>query len=189
MDGSEEEGTALVVKARDGDPHALAQLIGYCRPSLHAYLESRVGPVLRRHSSIMDLEQEVLIRIPDLLPRLERSAQYGDFMRLVLQNARWIIHNAVRSGKRFEGESTAPSNPRHQDGQPSQGSITRADENARLEGLLKELDPKLEEVVRLRMAENTFVDIAAKLGIAEATVRKRYMNAARQLRSGWGEDD
>ena len=71
--------------------------------------------------------------------------------------------------------------------QASQGSITRADENARLDGLLKSLEPKLEEVVRMRMEETTFVDIAAKLGVAEATVRKRYMMAARQLRSQWGE--
>lgn len=187
MDAPEVDHQLLIERARRGDTAAAGRLIELSRPGLRTYLESRVGPALRRHTSIGDLEQEVLLRIPDLVPRLRESASFDELTGLLLKNARWVIHNAVRTGQRFQGESLAPADPGPASQQGSQGSVTRADENARLAALVEELEPELADVVRLRLADRTFVDIASQLGIAEATVRKRYMTAARILRAHWGK--
>jgi RNA polymerase sigma factor (sigma-70 family) len=180
--GARDDPDELVRAARSGDGAALEHVIERCRPVVRGYLERRTGAGVRRWQSLSDLEQDALLRVPDLLARLDDEGGFEDLRALLVQNALWIVRNAARGGQRLDGESLAgtagaPPAP----STPSAGEVTRRDELAWFDARLASLPAELAEVVRLRREGLSFAAIAARSGSSEATARRRFLEAAQRL--------
>ena len=172
----------LVARAQRGEKQALDELLKTCSPVVRRYLERMIGKRLRRFVSISDLEQEVMMQGLQGLGRVPEDADVESFHALLLTHARWAVGKAVRRNMKSAGES---------EGDPgelalhsrSMGTVTRSDEIAWLRAQLETLPDGPREVVRRRLRGWTFKRIAAELGIGEDTVRKRFLAAARGLRT------
>ncbi len=178
-------GQDLVRRARDGSEEAFRELLELCRPQLESALRRQIGAELQRFVSLSDVEQEVLVRVRDLLARLGEDATIEDFAALLLHNARWVVGKLARQGARFTGESAAGAGtfdePAPDPAAASAGPVTRNDEKAWLDSRIGELDPTLAIVVRLRMRGLTFEQIGTEISIGTDAARKRFAQAAEQL--------
>lgn len=186
MSGDERE---LIRRARAGSREAVDALLERFTPVVEDYLERRVGPRMRRHTSISDLRQDVLMRLDYALGALGPEASFADLQALLLRHAQWAIGRAARSARAFAGESaggdhrTPSSTPAPE---PTRGDVTRNDELARLAADVGALEPALAEAVHLRLEGKTFGAIASALGIGEDAARKRLLRAALILRARRG---
>lgn len=175
----------LVRQAKHGSREAYESLLAQCEPVIRAFLANQLGSRLKRHTSLSDLHQEVLMRGAEALRALPDDAEVDDFRALLLMHARWAIGKAVRRGRNFAGESVVtPEFGPQATPTPtaSQGVVTRGDEMAWLAAEVDGLEAPLAAAVRLRLQGRTFAEIAAELGIGEDAARKRLVRAALLLR-------
>jgi len=185
MRSSPEFDKQLVREARAGSRAALGRLLTLCAPIVEVYLRRHVGPGLRRHTSLSDIQQVAMLRGVDALRRLPETASLSDAKALFLRHARWAIGHSVRQAQAFAGESDGRVDRRAAAlAAPvsSEGVVTRGDELRKLESEVRRLPRELADVVRLRLRGCTFREIALELGAAEDTVRKRLLRAAVLLR-------
>ena len=182
-ESADEVFTRRLVAARAGSASAMGELMESVRPRLRAFLRQSVGSALRRHVSISDLEQEVLLGAQGLVDRMNEDARPSDLHALVLRHAHWAIGKAARSSREIRGESVLgasqldPATP-----VPTMGDVTAADEFDRVQQVLEGMPEDLRVVVRLRQQDLTFEQIGASLGLGPDAARKRFLRAARLLR-------
>jgi len=176
----------LIASARDGSETAAQQLMERFAPDVQAYIRRHVGTALARKVSTADLCQDAFVRVFATLDSLPDDADLDLFKARLMRHAQWSILDAARALKHLTGESSAGDTP-HENladplGDASMGDVTRDDQAAWLERLMAKLGPSYADVLRLRMEGDAFATIGERLGISEATARKRYERAARQLR-------
>ena len=129
------------------------------------------------------MEQEVLLGGLKGIERLDEEASIEDFKALLQQHAKWAIGKAARRHRQSAGESEAPDSKDPTDEVLRSGAVTRADELQWLEARIAELPAGERDVVLQRMRGATFEAIAEALGISPSAVRKRYLRAAKKLRT------
>ena len=169
--------------ARRGASEAQDRLIEACRQDLERFLQKQMGPRLGRHYSLSDLGQETFLRAFRGIDRLRDDASLSDFRRYLYRHARWVAVELGRKAQDMFGESNAEDDrgpPRDVEASPT-GEVTHRDDVAWLEARIDRLDPRYADVVRLRLKDLSFAEVADRLGIHEATARKRYLRAAAQL--------
>ena len=102
-----------------------------------------------------------------------------------MRNARWTVLTAARNraGAAFESDVLAAGRGLEVPAtQPSQGTVTRADQRDRIRSLLEGLDEPVAVVARMRMEGATFAAIGSTLGITEEAARQRFLSASKKLR-------
>ncbi len=177
----------LIEKARSGEPEAVEELFRRFSPAVLGRLRGQLGPALRRRYDTDDLGQSVLVEAIRDLPNF-KSDHEGAFRKWLWLKARsnlWmklrrqLDKNGQRRERTWDGEKTDYSNPADH--------VAAAEEHARLDAALDELDPIDKQIVLLRDRDDlTYGDIAVRVLLPSAdAVRMRYARAVLKLRQQW----
>lgn len=172
----------LLEAARAGDPAARDRLAALVAPELRGFTDRHMGARLKRHLSISDVCQDVIVQALDALPALRPEATLDDFRRVLFQRARWLLLDRGRGAQRHAGESVAPDADSPQEQGTRTGLVTRGDELRHLRALVERLDPRYGDVIALRIEGRRFAEIAVAQNDTESNVRKRYQRAVAALR-------
>lgn len=191
-DSGDKADAGLIAAARAGDAEARSALATRLGPVVDRYLQARAGAGVRRHLSTADLRQDVLVALDELLTHLRPGAGWRDLEALAIQRTRWNLHKAARRPRVEQNPSVVAgpdgASPEAAAPRPTEGAVTRADRVAVLGRLVDELPEDRRDIVRRRLAGETFEEIGSALDLAEATVRYRFVAALKGLRSVAGED-
>lgn len=176
----------ILERARAGDRDARETLAAATAAELRAFVERSMGERLRRQISAEDICQDAFVQALDAIHALNPDATLADFLRLLLRNARWIVIDRGRYGRRFAGESVSPARSESV-AQPvgsdtRAGEVTHADDVRWMHALIDRLDPRFGAVIAGRLAGKGFSEIAAETGDSEANVRKRFQRAVSALK-------
>ncbi len=174
---------SLLDAARRGDTSARERLSEMFAVELHAYVERRAGPRVRRFCSIADLCQDVLIEVFRGFDSLPEDADLSTFKGRLFKNAQWIISRRARKAGEFHGASAHDGGTIPDGRRDETGRLARADEFDRIRALADRLDAKYGEVILLRADGLAFDEIARRLDRKEVTVRKQYLRAVEALRA------
>jgi RNA polymerase sigma factor (sigma-70 family) len=180
--GFESDERRLFELARQGDRRAVDELVRRFSPLLRDLLRHRMGPGLRRISSLDDLTQEVLSRVVSSLPSLDGPMNVRRFRAMLARHAGWVMQGEATRGRDFAGESAASSPETLAGAVAASGPVTHQDELRWLRALVDELDPGTAAVVRLRLEGLDFQTIGIRLSLAPETARQRYHRAVEGLR-------
>jgi RNA polymerase sigma-70 factor (ECF subfamily) len=168
---------SLVARLRSGDPRALTEVFDRYEVQLFRFLCG----LLRDHHFAEDVLQETMIR----------ALEHIDEVKLNLKN--WLFtvayHEAMLLKRRRRvqfcnveehGESVSDANPG-----PSL-LAEMSDDLQRLRGLLEQLPPLQQDVIRMRIYEGKkFREIAEALGCPLNTVLARMHEGMKRLRALW----
>ena len=150
------------------------------------YLEQQSGLSLRRKIQVDDMCQDVFLRALRVLENLPETASTQDFINLVLKNAQWTILDAVKKNENFKGESNVPgglvSIPIDPDVVGGEALVIEREESEWLHALIERLDEIYASVLWLKLDGLETAEIADRLSITPAVVRKRYQRAIEALR-------
>lgn len=167
--------TRLVFDAQRGSAGAVDALLSALLPALVTYYSRRIAG---DHAE--DLAQAALLRVHGALPSIE--PERAD--RFIATIAR----NVLRSGYAQRGRALRRWAPEQfAEGMPSPAAADQQLEYKELVRAVKQLaeanlPPKMKEVVLGLLRDETPADIAARLGISQATVRMHVMRARAVLR-------
>ena len=181
----DESEEALIRAAQAGEEAAMDELYVRTCDRLQAYVGRISGARLLRHVVPVDVAQDTYLRVFRSLEALRTDANVDDFWLLLRRNAMWVVRNhGARLGWQQGESALGQAGPGQVVDGPSReaGSVTRRDEASWLEGQLDEIDSKQRDVVRRRMQDQPFRDIAREVGGSEEAVRQRYSRAIRSLR-------
>ncbi|HEV2150464.1 MAG TPA: sigma-70 family RNA polymerase sigma factor [Longimicrobiaceae bacterium] len=165
----------LVSEAQRGPASAVDTLLAALRPALVSYYSGRITGDLAE-----DLAQAALLRIHGALPGIE--PERAD--RFIATIAR----NVLRSGYAQRGRALRRWAPEQlAEGVASPAAADRHLEYKELARAVKQLaeadlPPKMQQVVLGLLRDETPAEIAARLGISQATVRMHLMRARAVLR-------
>lgn len=171
----------ILQRASDGDDQAQRELVDSNAAALRRYLDRRMGNQLRRAVSAADLSQEVFTRVFLAMSSMPDGADQRTFRRWLYRNADWVLSNHGHAARRLQGESAVISSYQHAQPGGTHGDVTMRDEAAWLRALLRRLEPKYADVVKLRLDGLSFADIGTRLGITEVTARQRHGRILRIL--------
>jgi RNA polymerase sigma-70 factor (ECF subfamily) len=181
-----EELNSLVPLARSGDPRARSDLFDAVLPRLQQFLIPKLGAKLQRHTDLDDLCQDVFLRGIKAIHSLDQGADYGQFVGLILQHAKWQTIDAARSQARFAGESNVPGGVMSiaADDDPENGEVLlfMREKVDWLHTLISRLPDDLAKVIWLRLDGLPDARISDLLSITPELVRKRHQRAIEQLR-------
>jgi RNA polymerase sigma-70 factor, ECF subfamily len=175
----------------------------YC-DRLHALISLRLDPRLRGRVDTADVMQEVYLEYARCVAEYRKSPQLPPYLwlRMIAIRKLHAIHRQnlevqARDARREKHLDTGPAPQassfeiasqligRHST--PSNQAM-RAELQAQVQAALNELSPTDREVLSLRHFElMSNSEIAATLGISEATASNRYMRALRRIKSVLGE--
>ena len=176
----------------EGDNEALGRLLEENLAWMQLYVRRELDTGLRRRLDSVDLVQEGVARLLQRGPRYapRTREEFRALLAKVIQGALGDGRDRERAMKRDVGrEQALPSQglSRFVPGGQNVGSpasqLGRAEENARMEASLDELDADDAAVLRLRHTEELeFAEIAERLGLSGAdTARMRYHRALPRL--------
>ena len=181
----DESEEALIRAARAGEESALDELYVRTCDRLQAYVTRISGSRLLRHVVSADMIQDTYVRVYRALGALRPDANLEDFWILLRRNAMWVVRNQGRRYADRPGESALGEGGLGEQGQGLEGEtgiVTRRDEASWLMNQVGLLDTGHREVVRRRLNQEPFSDIAEDVGLSEDAVRQRYSRAIRTLR-------
>ena len=181
----DESEEALIRAARAGEESALDELYVRTCDRLQAYVTRISGSRLLRHVVSADMIQDTYVRVYRALDALRPDANLEDFWLLLRRNAMWVVRNQGRRYADRQGESALGEGGLGEQGQGLEretGIVTRRDEASWLMDQVGLLDTGHREVVRRRLNQEPFSDIAEDVGLSEDAVRQRYSRAIRTLR-------
>jgi RNA polymerase sigma factor (sigma-70 family) len=178
----EESDEALIRAAQAGEESALDELYVRTCDRLQAYVNRISGARLLRHVVSADVLQDTYVRVYRVLDALRPDANVEDFWLLLRRNAMWVVRNhgarnAGRQGESALGEGGLADHEREVERQT--GTVTRRDEESWLQSQVGQMDSGQQEVVRRRLKQEPFGDIARDVGLSEEAVRQRYSRAIR----------
>ncbi|OUU23203.1 MAG: hypothetical protein CBC13_06290 [Planctomycetia bacterium TMED53] len=182
----EADFSATLRSAIRGDSSARSHLFSLVQPKIQMYLEQQSGLSLRRKIQVDDMCQDVFLRALRVLENLPETASTQDFINLVLKNAQWTILDAVKKNENFKGESNVPgglvSIPIDPDVVGGEALVIEREESEWLHALIERLDEIYASVLWLKLDGLETAEIADRLSITPAVVRKRYQRAIEALR-------
>lgn len=166
--------TALVARARRGDPTAFDALV---RRHLRGALVA-AERLLGDRSDAEDLVQDAFLRALDRLPLLDPTRPFGPWFFTLLRNL-GINQLRARRVRHTEPESLDAASP---DALPDE-ELVRTEMRERFDVALAALTPRQREIVMLFEVEGwKGVDIAEHLGLTPENVRWHLHQAKKSLR-------
>ena len=189
----------LVIRAADGDSHAVAELLGQYRDRLKRMVALRLDRRLQKRVDPSDVVQEALIVAANRLSEYAKDPPMEFYLWL-----RWIaadkLHNAHREHlgtqkrdvsqevsiyRRPMPEACSVSLAHQLLGQltsPTQ-AVQRAELQLIVQDVLNNLEPIDREILVLRNFEQmSTTETAQALGIKRSTASKRYISALKRLK-------
>ncbi len=180
----EDPGVRLMLRARDGDADAYAELVRAYSRRVVGYFYRQLGD----RSEAEDLAQEVFLRVYRARSRYEPKARFGTWFFHITQN---VARNAVRYRRRHPVVRLAPS-------QPGGAELPLCDPG---EGPCRPLErAEVAEVVRAAVAglagrqraavelhqfrDHTYAEVAAELDLTPKAAKSLLYRARNQLREG-----
>jgi RNA polymerase sigma-70 factor, ECF subfamily len=176
---------ALFIQAQ-GSVDSLADLLEYYRPMLEKLSHKRVGRKLAGKVSASEVTQVAIISASQRFAefRGETVEQFRAWLCTILENAitdhsRRFLAARCRSAQR---ETQLPSDLAEDTSvRPSEICSTH-EQVLKLLQVVENLPADLRIIVRMRYQQDlTFIDIADRLGISVATVRRRWLQAVDQI--------
>jgi RNA polymerase sigma-70 factor (ECF subfamily) len=170
------------IAAAQRDPAAFAPVFHRYWPLVYRYCALR----LACPADAEDVASQIFVRALANLHAFDPRSR-GAFRRWLFT----IAHHEVASRYRYHARHPAiPLDDSHErlataESSPEQVAITAADA-AHLVALVRELPPRLRDVVELRLAGLTDREIAGVLGISGPAVRKAQSRALAHLRHQFG---
>lgn len=137
----------------------------------------------RRALRWMDAEDIVQQSMLEVCSRSTRPENPSGLLQVLCRTARYRVLDAVRNQRRLVGESgVSPHSFEFVAAGPTDGSVTRADDLRKVIELIHGFPrPYRLVLVCCGLDGLSFADAAARLGIPESTVRKRYQRARMEL--------
>tara|TARA_B100001142_G_scaffold254120_1_gene255013 strand:- start:81 stop:725 length:645 start_codon:yes stop_codon:yes gene_type:complete len=177
----------ILTNAMLGVDSARSELFEKVHPEIERYLSQQASISLKRKIQVDDLCQEVFLRALKVIDVLGIDSDYDDFLKLVLQNAKWTVLDAVKSLQKFEGESNIPggivSIPVDIDLVGGEVLAIQREESEWLHSLIDELDDDYSSVMWLKLDGKSTQQISEQLSISTELVRKRYQRAVEKIQS------
>jgi RNA polymerase sigma-70 factor (ECF subfamily) len=189
----------LIELARGGDPRAREALLARCRPRLLRMVAVRMDRRLSARADPSDVVQEVLAeaarRLPDYLR--ECPLPFYPWLRQLAWDRLIDLHRRhVRAGKRSvtreeagvldlpDGSALELAARLAAAGSTPSEHLLRKELRDRMRAALDRLAPRDREVLALRHLEQLSTrDVAAVLGISEATAKVRHFRALERLQA------
>jgi RNA polymerase sigma-70 factor (ECF subfamily) len=178
---------ALMLRVRDGDDAAFAELVNGYGPRVFGYLWRQTGDRLDAE----DLTQEVFLRLYRYRDRYQPRAGFSTWVFHVTQN---VVRNALRSRRRhpcirldtrfggeddrqvetlLAGENDAPSLP-----------LERAELAGVVRAAVAELAVRQRTAMELhQFADHTYAEVAAELELTPKAAKSLLYRARNQLRT------
>lgn len=179
--GVEDELSAWVGPARDGDPAALAELLARLRPRVVRYCRARLGRTDGSYGSADDVAQEVCMAVLTALPRSRPGGP--PLLALVHGIAAHKVADAHRARYRDRTDAT-DALPDRADAHDGPEELALAGERAgTARALLDLLPPAHRELLLLRVVAGlTAEQTGAALGMTAGSVRVTQHRALARLR-------
>lgn len=182
-----EDSSRLMLAAARGDPNAWMRLCSAHEPWMQRVLRGRIPSHLRGRFDEWDVMQDALLSLCAASRVLETGDPAGlrRFLGKVLQNGlrdEVRRHHRCRRNARREGSGT------DLDLQPSRAPLPLEEAEWRdlceqLHGELERLPSDERELLRRRFVEDeTWIEIAERLGLSEPTARRRGTLALERMR-------
>ena len=187
----------LLRRASRGDDEAIDRLIRMHEGSLLAFVRASAGPDLRRHESVRDILQEILIEVAKGLATVEyrtesefRGWLYTLAERRVKDRARHHRRRKRTAGTLLSLDDQTIEESLLVDAYSSMGGPARAlqrrEDLDRLESAFARLSASDRQVLSLSFfCGMSASQIAAHLGLAAEAVRKRRTRARTRLAGLW----
>lgn len=174
---------AIIDRAANDDPGAIAALLAHIRPPVLRYCRARLGPIGGTYTSADDVAQDVCLAILKALPNL-REHPNRPLWAWIYTIASRAVTDAHRAAARAAGRVTdldeEPADPTPGPEQQAEA----ADLADRLSTLLKQLTDTQREIVILRVAVGcTAEEVGETLGMTAASVRMAQSRALARLRT------
>lgn len=171
---------ALLSRVRQGSEGAAWELVEHYGSHVRAVVRRRMHPELRGFLDSADFVQSVWGSLFRMGPRLNTIERPEELVALLAQMASNKVIDEVRrrtrtaknqaaahvTGAALDGGQSVTQ--RHTPATPSQVAIARE----RWDRWLAEEPPLCKQMLQLRLAGSTYLEIAEKLGISERTVRR-----------------
>ena len=175
-----EDETTLVARARV-DPQAFGQLYERYLDRVYRYMVSHVG----EPADAEDLTAQVFAAAWEGLARYQERGEFSAWLFRIARNKATDYHRNRRVHLSWEAERALTGTSRRDAGDPSTG-LERAEDLARLSGLIDRLEANQVELLRLRFAaELTHAEIASLLGRSEVAIKMALGRLLRQLQAEW----
>jgi RNA polymerase sigma-70 factor (ECF subfamily) len=174
----------LMLRARDGDGDAFAELTGRYGPRVLGYFCKQV----RDRAEAEDLTQEVFLRLYRARARYQPKARFATWVFRVMQN---VARNARRSRLRrpwvcfdLSDEGALPEALRADDGEAPWRSLERDEMAGVVRAAVAGLAGRSQAAVELQQFQGrSCAEIAAALGITAKAVKCLLFRARNQLRA------
>jgi RNA polymerase sigma-70 factor (ECF subfamily) len=171
---SDADETALVARARRGDPAAFDALVRRHLPGALVAAERLLGD----RTEAEDLVQDAFLRALDRIPLLDPDRPFGPWFFTLLRNL-GINQLRARRVRHTEPEALDAASP---DALPDEALI-RKEVRERFDAALAALTPRQREIVMLFEVEGwKGVEIAEHLGLTPENVRWHLHQAMKSLR-------
>jgi RNA polymerase sigma factor (sigma-70 family) len=171
-----------IAAAQQGDHQAFARLVDAARTTVASIALATVRDISRSE----EVAQEVLVAAWQGLPGLRDPESFWPWLRQLTRNrARQHLRGWARKrrwfGRAGDDALAAAIDP----GKGAEAQLVEREEQAALAAALEELPDETRELVVLFYREGqSIAQVAALLGITEATARKRLQRARDQVRTG-----
>jgi RNA polymerase sigma-70 factor (ECF subfamily) len=167
-------------RSRNGDASAWNALVGHLRSYLKALIRSWLGPDLAARLADSDVVQEVLLRMEK-----GRATLHAQTVPELLNWSKTIAyHAALDARKRLRREPGSLSREFPDHTKPALQALADEEDAIRLAAALERLSPRRREVVVARLIDqDSFAEIAGRLGGSAGSLRLLFLRAVRQLRT------
>ncbi len=173
--------TAIVAAARGGDRAAFGYLYARYARMVHGILLARVPP-----AEVDDLVQDVFLLALRQLHALRDDAAFGGWLAMIARNRANDFHR--RTPRTQLGEPANTELQRDLPGRSGESSGPSAEALAAL-AAIRSLPEAYRETLMLRLVEGmTGPEIAARTGLAPASVRVNLHRGMKQLREKLGKE-
>ncbi len=185
-----EEFAALLARARQNDPAALAALAQQYEPKVRLVARVLLGPALRPHLDSMDLVQSVHRSLmlglhhgkfdlagPDQLIALALTLVRRKVAR------QWRHHQRQQRLSRGAGETTDLARMLTALSTPAEDPARAAERNDQIEHLCRDLNPVERRLLELRMQGYSTAEIAQQLDLHPVALRVRMTRLRQRLQA------
>jgi RNA polymerase sigma-70 factor (ECF subfamily) len=180
----EDPEVRLMLRARDGDDEAFAELARAYSRRVVGYFHRQLGD----RSEAEDLAQEVFLRLYRSRVRYEPKARFGTWLFHITQN---VARNALRYRRRHPVVRLAPSSEGGGEvflSDPGDGPsrpLERAEVAAVVRSAVAALAGRQRAAVELhQFRDHTYAEVAAELDLTPKAAKSLLYRARNQLREG-----
>ena len=180
--GQEQEATALMIRAQEGDPVAYAALLSVLASTARQYVRNRVGDV----AWLDDVAQETLLTIHSARRTYDSRRPFAPWFYAILSSRMIdVLRKERRISAREFGTDVLPERVSHA---ARRHEDSAAVDSQHLKGALQTLPARQREIVSaLKLKDESVKEVSERLGMSQSAVKvtaHRGYKALRRLLGG-----